>query len=190
MKIDISNASDVIDLLRDAAEKGAVAALATSDVRGEARVRMVVLRGFLKDDGVGPAVVSTTHGRSPKLRQIRRNACAEFVLWLEAAKLQIRACTSAQIIGPAVNEAMRMKVWRAMRAETQLTFWGPAPGTVIGKLPVESLPVKAGKGVPADFVVLVMRVRELDVTQISAGVNLRVKHVKTSRGWSSSEVVA
>src|SRR5271154_1879452 len=131
MKVDIQNVTSVINLIRDTAEEGAYAALATSDVRGESRARMVKLRGFLRDDGVGPAVITTTHGGAPKLRQLRRNARGELVLWLETAKLQIRCRISTQIIGPAINEALRGKIFRGLSVDTQLTFWGPAPGTAM-----------------------------------------------------------
>src|SRR5688500_9120890 len=115
-----------VSLLKEslAAEYGQrppVAALATVDAEGRARVRHVVCRGVDERGNLWAA----SDARSAKNAQLRENPNAEIALYLPTLRRQFRL---SGVMQRMQDPAIRAAWWSQLPDATQAMFFWPEPG--------------------------------------------------------------
>ena len=186
----IESARGVLRFLaeRCAAETAVVAALATVDERGTARVRHVVLRGL--HAGLATLWMSS-HIDAAKVLDLRSNPLAELAIWFPVERVQVRLLARWRIIDARTRSATharaRRSAWQAHSPTAQALFTWPAGGRPFQNETSATTPFSRTTP-PLSFALLHGTARQLDVLQIDPAHHRRYLHQCRGATWRTRRV--
>lgn len=163
------------------------AQLATLTTEGRPSVRTVVVREVTGIDGTLKILICTDM-RSAKIDGLRRCEWAELCWYFTYPRIQFRLTGPAHIADE--TDPDRHDLWRKLSNNARRSYYTPAPGSAISKLPPEEKNDNYidFNEMPPSFALLVFKPNKVDVVDLVKSERRIWEYELDSQKWNALEV--